>query len=74
VTSGVGAKFPEGMPIGKIAKIQNHRQGLYIEAMIEPYVQFNRLENVLVLTKTSKDNPAKRREVVSQILKMSVKQ
>lgn len=73
VTSGVGAKFPEGMPIGRISKIQNHRQGLYVEAIVQPFVAFNRLENVLVLTKTGKDTPAKRRDIVSQTLKMSVK-
>ena len=73
VTSGLGAKFPEGMPVGKISKIRNHRQGLYVEAEIEPFVAFNRLEQVLVLTKGSKNQPWRRRGVVSQILQMSVK-
>lgn len=73
VTSGVGAKFPEGMPVGRVAKVQNHRQGLYVEAQVEPYVRFNQLEEVLVLIKTSKDSPPTRREIVSQSLKMSPK-
>jgi rod shape-determining protein MreC len=42
VSSGLGAKFPEGMPVGKIKQIKNHRQGLYVEAEIEPFVAFNR--------------------------------
>lgn len=73
VTSGLGAKFPEGMPVGKITKIRNHRQGLYIEAEIEPFVAFNRLEQVLVLTKGSQSRPWRRKEMVSATLKMSVK-
>jgi rod shape-determining protein MreC len=73
VTSGLGAKFPEGMPVGKIAKLRNHRQGLYVEAEIEPFVAFNRLEEVLVLTKGSKNQPWRRREIILETLKMSVK-
>ena len=73
VSSGLGAKFPEGMPVGKIKQIKNHRQGLYVEAEIEPFVAFNRLEQVLVLTKGSKDQPWRRREIVLQTLQMSVK-
>lgn len=73
VTSGLGAKFPEGMPVGMITKIRNHRQGLYVEAEIEPFVPFNRLEQVLVLTKGSKSQPWRRREVIQNILQMSVR-
>lgn len=73
VTSGLGAKFPEGMPVGKIGKIQNHQQGLYVEAEIEPFVGFNRLEQVLVLTKGSMNRPWCRKEVNTQILQMSIK-
>ncbi|MBH1988546.1 MAG: rod shape-determining protein MreC [Myxococcaceae bacterium] len=73
VTSGVGAKFPEGMPVGRVSKVENHRQGLYVEAQIEPFVRFNHLEEVLILTKTNQDAPAQRREAISQSLRMSPK-
>ncbi|MEI6805676.1 MAG: rod shape-determining protein MreC [Myxococcaceae bacterium] len=73
VTSGLGAKFPEGMPVGTISKIRNHRQGLYVEAEIEPFVAFNRLEQVLLLTKGSHTQPWKRREIILETLQMSVK-
>ena len=73
VTSGLGAKFPEGTPVGTIRKISNHRQGLYVEAEISPFVEFNRLEQVLVLMKGSKSQPWRRKEIISNILQMSVK-
>ena len=73
VTSGLGAKFPEGTPVGKIIKIANHKQGLYVEAEVEPFVSFNRLEQVLVLLKNPKNEPWRRKGIISNALQMSVK-
>ena len=73
VTSGLGAKFPEGTPVGKIRKIANHKQGLYLEAEVESFVNFGRLEQVLVLLDASKNKPWRRKELISNALQMSVK-
>lgn len=72
VTSGVGARFPEGMPIGKISRVKSHEQGLYTEAEVEPFVNFNKLEEVLVLTQNSKTSLWRRKDMVSQFLQVSV--
>ncbi|MES2503279.1 MAG: rod shape-determining protein MreC [Myxococcota bacterium] len=73
VTSGLGARFPEGMPVGQITRVQNHRQGLYTEAEIRPFVDYNRLEQVLLLTRSVKTGAWHRREMTSELLRMSVR-
>lgn len=73
VTSGLGARFPEGTPVGTIVKISNHKQGLYMEAEVKPFVDFSRLEQVLVLARGPKNQPWRRKEMISETLQMSVK-
>ncbi len=50
VTSGVGGVFPEGIPIGKIVSISRRDVDLYQQALIEPMVDFENLERLLVIT------------------------
>ena len=49
VTSGIGGPFPKDLPIGKVVGAGKREVGLYQEAVVEPAVDFNRLEHVLVL-------------------------
>lgn len=49
LTSGLGGTFPKGLAIGKITQVK--KGGLIARASIEPEVNFNTLEEVLVLLK-----------------------
>lgn len=49
ITSGVGRIFPKGLRIGTLVSVEQPSHGLYKQAMVEPSVDFSRLEEVLVL-------------------------
>jgi rod shape-determining protein MreC len=48
VTSGVDGIFPRGMAIGQITSVDKRGQGLFQYANVRPFVDFDRLEEVLV--------------------------
>jgi rod shape-determining protein MreC len=50
ITSGLAGGFPRGLPIGRITKIERREAELFLSADIEPYSDFTRLEEVLVVT------------------------
>ncbi|MGI9950878.1 rod shape-determining protein MreC [Moorellaceae bacterium AZ2] len=50
VTSGLGGIFPKGLPIGTVVEILPETGGLLKRALIAPAVDFNRLEEVMVIT------------------------
>jgi len=49
VTSGVGSFFPKGVPVGEIVDTKKDPSGLFYNATVRPYVDFNRLEEVFVI-------------------------
>ena len=49
VTSGIGSIFPKGLQIGKIESIERDSDGLHLLALVNPSVQFSKLEEVLCL-------------------------
>ena len=49
VTSGVDGIFPRGLPIGRIQAVDKQGQGLFQYAQIDPAVDVERLEEVLVI-------------------------
>jgi rod shape-determining protein MreC len=49
ITSGVDGIFPKGLPIGRIVDIDRRGPGLFQYAIIEPTVDFDVLEEVLVV-------------------------
>jgi len=53
VTAGVGSFFPKGLPIGQIKSSVRDPSGLFYIAIIRPFVDFNRLEEVCVIQRTS---------------------
>lgn len=55
VTSGLGGIFPQGIRIGKITDIIDESNGLMKKAFIKPYVNFGRLEEVLVILKVNEN-------------------
>jgi rod shape-determining protein MreC len=48
-TSGMGGIFPEGIIIGKISKLENDKPQLMRYAIVQPQVDFRRLEEVVIL-------------------------
>jgi rod shape-determining protein MreC len=56
VTSGVGTLFPKGVPIGRVAAIEDKGSALFHFAVVAPAVDFARIEEVLLLTgETARD-------------------
>lgn len=51
LTSGLGEIFPKGLYIGKVEKVLKDKGELYKTAIVKPGVDFQRLEEVLVVTK-----------------------
>lgn len=49
LTSGLGGLFPKGLRIGKITALTRDPSGLHIQADVEPFVVFSKLEEVLCL-------------------------
>ncbi len=52
VTSGLGGRYPKGLMIGKISKIEKKSYGLFQHAEITLSVNFTKLEEVFVITET----------------------
>jgi len=50
VTSGLGNLFPKGVPIGRVATIEDKGSALFHFAVLAPAVDFARVEEVLLLT------------------------
>lgn len=48
-TSGMSGIFPKGIRIGKITGLTRDPSGLHLEAHVEPFVRFSKLEEVLCL-------------------------
>lgn len=53
VTSGLGGTFPAGVPIGKIVAVRLEPTGVTKEALVEPLVDFGRLEEVFIVLRTT---------------------
>lgn len=49
ISSGLGGIFPKGLPIGRITQVEIEANGLVKYAIIRPFVDFNRLEEVLII-------------------------
>jgi rod shape-determining protein MreC len=50
VTSGVGRRFPKGIPVAKVDEVVKRDFGIYQRVIATPTVDFSRLEEVLILT------------------------
>ncbi|RKY39888.1 MAG: rod shape-determining protein MreC [Candidatus Omnitrophota bacterium] len=53
ISSGKGGVYPKGLFIGKVSRIEKNLNRLYLEASINPAVDFHHLEEVLCLKKLS---------------------
>ncbi|MBZ4652895.1 MAG: rod shape-determining protein MreC [Peptococcaceae bacterium] len=54
VTSGLGGVFPKGIRIGAVVEVKPDANGLMKSAVIEPFVDFSRLEEVFVILNVKK--------------------
>ncbi len=59
LTSGVGCRFPKGVPVARVNKVLKRDFGMYQTVEAEPTVDFSRLEEVLIVLSDSKDCEAK---------------
>lgn len=50
LTSGLGEIFPKGIYIGEVVEVFKDKRALYKTAIVKPGVDFQRLEEVLVIT------------------------
>lgn len=57
VTSGVGRRFPKGIPVGTVTDVVRRDFGIYQQVFVSPSVDFSRVEEVLIIT-TPEGEPA----------------
>jgi len=55
ISSGLGGIFPKGLYIGTVKEVKEDQFGLVLSAVVEPGVNFNRLEEVLIVIGPAKD-------------------
>lgn len=48
VTAGIGGIFPPGIPLGRISGIEKKQRGMFQEIEVEPHIDFQKLEYVLL--------------------------
>jgi rod shape-determining protein MreC len=49
VSSGIGGVFPKGLLIGVVSRVDKQDAGLFLKINITPFVDFSKIEEVLVL-------------------------
>ncbi len=59
VTSGMGGIFPKGIDIGEVVSVSKKRYGIFQEAMVQPFVDFGRLEEVYIIVKSVTEDTIK---------------
>jgi rod shape-determining protein MreC len=57
VTSGVGRRFPKGIPVGVVTQVVKRDFGIYQQVVAAPAVDFSRLEEVIIVTSAPMDEP-----------------
>ena len=50
VTSGLGGAFPRNIPIGRVVHVESRDVDVFQQAVVEPFVNFRKLGQVLVAT------------------------
>jgi rod shape-determining protein MreC len=49
VTSGLDGIFPRNLPVGTVDQVRKDSQGMFVEALVKPSVNFSELEEVLII-------------------------
>lgn len=58
VTSGRGHRFPKELLVGRVLEIEKQEFGLYQTAIVEPAVDFSRLEEVFIIRNVAALDPS----------------
>jgi rod shape-determining protein MreC len=58
VSSGMDGVFPKGLPIGEVAATIKQEAGIFQDVTVTPYVDFERLEEVLIVPLPHMDRPS----------------
>ncbi len=56
VSSGIGGVFPKGLMIGVVSGVVKHDIGLFLKIKVTPFVDFSKLEEVLILSMDEEEN------------------
>jgi rod shape-determining protein MreC len=56
ISSGMDGVFPKGLPIGAVASIVKQEAGIFQDVTVRPYVDFERLEEVLIVPLAKRDD------------------
>jgi rod shape-determining protein MreC len=56
VTSGMGGVFPKGIIVGEIVSVSKKRYGVFQQAVVKPVVDYGRLEEVYIITRSTTEN------------------
>jgi rod shape-determining protein MreC len=56
ISSGMDGVFPKGLPIGQVATIVKREAGIFQDVTITPHVDFERLEEVMVVPSPEQPN------------------
>ena len=57
VSSGMGGVFPKGLLIGQVSHVDRQDAGLFLKINVAPFVDFSKLEEMLILS--SEENEIK---------------
>ena len=57
ITSGLGGHFPKGLVVGQVIEVQKNDDLMFQSAIIQPTVDFDRMELVLVITNFPAETP-----------------
>lgn len=49
ISSGLDGVFPKGLPVGSVQEVHKSESGIFQEVRVRPFVDFSRLEEVLVV-------------------------
>lgn len=58
VSSGMDGVFPKGLPIGKVSSIVPLESGIFQSIIVAPFVDFNNLEEVLIVPAAPAQSPS----------------
>jgi rod shape-determining protein MreC len=66
VTSGVGRRFPKGIPVATVTQVVRRDFGIYQQVTATPTVDFSRVEEVLILTSVPGEDTKATRDAPGQ--------
>ncbi len=53
MTSGIGGRFPKGLVIGSVTRVDKNSYGFFQKVEVTPAVDFKKLEEVFIILETN---------------------